>query len=909
MRPQRVKAGWAGLTGTGEAASLGLGLLVLICVFVAVAMPRASLGMRTRALQRTLAATPPVERSMLADASLSNFTAGLTGPLSAADISGAGAQLARHLAAAHLPLAAPRLAWSGLTTSYNPVSGVGRAAVSAGTPPRVELAYRDALGRNMRMVAGRLPARSFTARNGVVFEVAVTSATAARFGLRVGSRPGLLGGGSSTAVSLQVSGIIRPVAPRSAFWTADPVAASPSPNYGPFGALLYWLGAAFIGPAEVPALQTYLTGSAMTVSWDFPLSLGQVTADQAPALRDELAGAVAHAGLVQVGSQGAPADVAFSSGLASTLSGFIAEDDAVGRVLALLAVSLTVVGATVVLLGARLLAEHRSDDFAVQAARGASRLQIALAAVRGGAVVTAPAAALAIVLAVAVTPGYGAPLSWWLAAVTVLVALAGPPLLTLLRIRAGVLAGGSVTGRARARRAARRVVAEAALVAAAVGGLVVLSRQGPPAAGGLDVYTAAAPALVAVPAAILVMRGYPVLLRWLLRLAGSRPGVTGFLGLARAYRVPAGSVLTVFALVLALAVVAFGAMVRAAVLRGEVAASWAQTGADAVVNAAGSPQPLSPAVQRAIAAVPGAERTATLVLTSGSLADGTVVTVAAVDPGPYASLTALTPEPPFPAGALAMPPARGREHRPVPAVVSPAAAASFRRGRTSLSLGLRSLPVRITRTIISTPAVPNGAFLVLPRQALAGLALPPTTMLVVGPHLQGNRLDAVAGRLLPGATVTLRSAALAALAGAELPHGAYVSFAQGAAAAAGFSLLILLISLLLSARPREITLARVATMGLSGSQARWLVVIEALPQVLAATVGGIACAWVLAPLVGPSVDLSVFTGSAAAVAIRPEPAALAGTAGGLVVLALVTLVAQTAIASHRGTARWLRGGE
>ena len=81
------------------------------------------------------------------------------------------------------------------------------------------------------------------------------------------------------------------------------------------------------------------------------------------------------------------------------------------------------------------------------------------------------------------------------------------------------------------------------------------------------------------------------------------------------------------------------------------------------------------------------------------------------------------------------------------------------------------------------------------------------------------------------------------------------------AAAAGFGVLILLLSLLLTARTREMTLAFLATMGLRRWQAQLLLAAETLPPVLAAAIGGIACAWLLAPLVGPALNLAAFSGS------------------------------------------------
>jgi hypothetical protein len=231
-----------------------------------------------------------------------------------------------------------------------------------------------------------------------------------------------------------------------------------------------------------------------------------------------------------------------------------------------------------------------------------------------------------------------------------------------------------------------------------------------------------------------------------------------------------------------------------------------------------------------------------------------------------------------------------------------------------LLIGVTSVAVHAVGTIGSTPGVPEpGPFIVLPDWA-AGQAMgadrpTPNLMLMVGPVDQG-RLRAAVGKLLPGATtITFRSAALSALTNATLPHGAYETFAQAAVAAAAFGAVIMLIMLALGARPRELTLARLFTMGLSQQQAGRLVIAEALPAILAATAGGAICAWALVPLIGSSIDLSPFTGTTDHVAVRADFAVIGYLAGGLVLLALVTLFAQAAMTRLRGVSRALRVGE
>jgi putative ABC transport system permease protein len=901
----RLRATWAQLTGTGTAASIGLALLVGICVLVCVAAPRASLHNRTRALQHLFAAMPVAERSVDAQVDYDDFAVGAGGPIQAADITAGGTELSENLAREQLPFTAANTDWNGLTTSFVPAPAAPSSAYASPKAPQLEIVYRAALAGHARLLTGRFPAVAATG-GAPVLQAAVTAATAARFRLRVGSRLAL-----ANAVTLQITGIIQPRSVDTAFWSIDPTTAAPLLITGGPQALAYWTAAAFVGPGELSALQAgrFDTGT-MTLEWDFPMRLTGVTAGQAATLQSHLTAAITGAGTLVDSTHGNPTNVSISTGLTTDLASFISADAAVGGLLSLLFVSLTIIGAVVVLLGARLLTEHRDGEFALMRARGAALRQLAGLALRAGALVVLPAAIIAAAMALAVTPGPADSLGWWLAGLTVIVALAGPPLIAVRRHAAGRRPGPQGSPGSPSRRArARRLVAEATLICAAVGGLVLLKRQGLP--GGTNLYLSAAPALVAIPVAVLVVRCYPVVLRALLRLAVARRGVTSYVGLARSARTSLTAILPAFALVLALTVIAFGAMVRDAVLRGEVAASWQQTGADAVVGSIGSGISLSTQAQRAIAAVPGVKRAATILETQGAIGPpgfNTTVNVAVLDPVRFAAVLADTPAPAFPASALARPHG-GAQAGLVPVLASPAAVILLR-ATPIATIGLHTVRVRVAGVISSTPAMPvPGPFLVFPQWAEGPDQPPPNVMFLAGPHLDARALLATAQRTAPAVTVTLRSAVLAGLRAAPLPDAGYVAFAEGAAAAAGFSVLILMLTLVLGARSRELTLARLSTMGLSPAQARRLVVVETLPSVLAATVGGVACAWALAPLVGPALNLSVFTGYSLSVPVRADLGALAITAAGLIVLTLATLAVQSAVARRRGVGRALRVGD
>jgi putative ABC transport system permease protein len=913
---RRVRAGLTTVTGTGAGASVVLGLLVLASVFVSVVTPRASLAYRTKALRQIITATPLSGRAIIGSIDMPTFGAAL-GPadqpafnnMNSQQFGPVLAELARNIRQVGAPISA-RANWWGAATGFVVAPGASKNAYFGDTAPQVELIDRSDLGKYAKLVAGHMPAKSSVRQEAARFDVAVTQQTAVRFRLHVGSLVGLTDSdaGSVGSIKLVVTGILKPVHIRSAFWTLDPNAMRATFN-GTSGGGGYWLGGMFVADSEFNDVELALTDQRIRITWVFPLNVTTLNANQAAGLNTVLSQGLVPASLVTQ-SVINPTTITLQSPLTGALTQFVQTAAELGTLLALLYVSLTVVGVVVLLLGARLLAERRAAEFGLIRARGAARRQLGLLAARAGVVVVIPAAVLGAALAVAATAGEDEPLGWWLGAFTAGAALAGVPWLALRRISGIRVLDDRADAAVPRKVRVRRIVFDIAAVLAAIGGLTVLRLQTTPA-GGTDWYTSATPVLVAIPMAIIVVRAYPAVLRWLVGLLGRRPGVTTFVGLARATRTSITATLPAFALVLALAVIAFGAMLRTAVVDGDVAQSWRQVGADAVIDASLANAPLTPAAQRAIARVPGVRYTATLAVTSGTAADGTTFGVVVVTPEQYVALRAQTPAQASPVSALDEPAGRAAGG-PIPVLASPGLAGPLATGR--VLIGISSVPVRPVGRITTTPGVPEpGPFVVMPAwaadRAMGADRPTPNLMLIVGPVDQA-KLAAVIGKVLPGGTVvSYRSTALTALTSAALPHGAYETFAQAAVAAAGFGAVIMLIMLALGARPRELTLARLFTMGLSQRQARRLVIAEALPAILAAAIGGAICAWALVPLVGPSIDLSPFTGTTNNVPVRANFAVIGYLTAGLVLLALVTLFAQAAMTRLRGVSRALRVGE
>lgn len=118
-----------------------------------------------------------------------------------------------------------------------------------------------------------------------------------------------------------------------------------------------------------------------------------------------------------------------------------------------------------------------------------------------------------------------------------------------------------------------------------------------------------------------------------------------------------------------------------------------------------------------------------------------------------------------------------------------------------------------------------------------------------------------------------------------------------------------MLTLVLSARSRELTLTRLSTMGLAPAQARRITAAETLPAIAAAVVGGTVCAVALVPLVGPALNLAAFTGMPVSVPLHADPVAIAATAAGLLLLAALTLTIQNKLARSRGATQALRVGE
>jgi putative ABC transport system permease protein len=933
------------LTGMGAVATLALAVLVFGCVLAATAGPREALTLRTQTLRQTLARLPPVDQTLAVTASWSQFVSSLGVPqasLTDGQLSNYENQFNSDFTLGVLQPAPVSADWVRMTTAEHGVDSA--LSGTGGHPVEMEVSYRLPYRGYLRVLAGSLSAPAPAASRPIAgffpaINVAVTQQTASQFGLKVGSAvrtagPILSSSGTAPPVTLKVTAVVAEIQPASSFWAADPSLAVPELNV-PGTSPPYWTSGVFALPDESAAVQQDYGRGFLSLQWVFPVNFSTLLGDQAQPL-DAAVQKIVTEEPPLIGPQGTvtPA-VTVSTGLQQTLGGFagtivafIGTAAAVDALLWLLYVSLAVTAAVVLLLAARMIVLRRATELALRRARGASLLQAGLAAGRGAAISCVPAAVIAGAVAVLLVPGPTPPGGWWPGLAVLAVAIGGPAVLgawqqRLPRSGRGRAAGGysrpGQTGASqpslgygalgygrRSRRRLRggvRLVAEVTAVLAAIAGIVVFRQQGSQPGAGLNPYTAAVPALVAIPAVIVVLRIYPLILRGLVRRAARGRSATWFLGLARAARSVLTPTLPAFALVLAITVAAFAGMVRDAVARGEISASWQAAGADVTISSIGTAGAIPAAAQHAFAAVPGVAHTAVVSQWIVTAPNGTVLTVLAVDPASYAALVASSRTWP------AVDPGLLTGHR---VLASPRALAEFAGAKTvtlTSSNGVPPMQVQVAGTLSGTPALTaGGAFVLMPESLIAHEpSVAPNFMLLNGPEIDTARLTALANSMVPVPATTVRSELLGQLTGAPLQRGAFLLFALALAAAAGLGLAVMLLQLALGAADRDASLARLATMGLGHGQRTQLVLLEVLPAVIAAAVAAIASALLLPRIIAPAISLSVFTGSSAGVPLVPDVASVALPIAGLIVVAAITLTIE--IRTRRSVASTLRGGE
>jgi putative ABC transport system permease protein len=613
--------------------------------------------------------------------------------------------------------------------------------------------------------------------------------------------------------------------------------------------------------------------------------------------------------------------VLYRSGLPEIIDRYLERRAASEAVLSVAAIGPLAVAAGALGLVAAIVIRRRRAALALARGRGASAGQLLAAQLWEGLLLTVPAAAAGLIVARLAVPARSDPVS---ATGAVLVALAVTALLLLVtwprarRARQDVEREDLPARRLRP----RRIVFEATFIGVALAAVWLLRERGLRAgpASGFDPFLAAAPVLIGVAIALLTIRLYPLPVGALAWLGARRRDLIPALGLRSIGRDPAAATMPLLVITLTVAIAVFASVLALTIDRGQVTASWQQTGADYRLDA---PTDRGFAAGTAPASVPGVEAVAGALVTPtpriiGDTDRSATTTFVAVDPTAYAKVLAGAPTPlPIPPAFATAPttPDAGTPDRPIPVVISqrlPAGWPPLAPGETfEVSVRGEAFSLTVAGVADDLPGLPHSVpFILAPFASVAsgwdGPPLRPTVFYVRGAEALAADLRATVGG---SGEVTSRHESLAAQRGAPLVGAIGRGFGIAVTAAAIYAALAIVAVVFLEGQRRARELAYLRTLGLTGGQTVSLTFVEhAPPTVLALAVGvvlGLGVAWLLEPGLG----LGAFIGPAAPVRLQVDWPAIAAIAVIGIVAISVMVGASSWLARRLEPSRALRIGD
>jgi len=796
--------------------------------------------------------------------------------------------------------AAPQVgqAWDGVQLSAS------LPLTAQGTDAQIDLEYRDTSTAHVRLLAGALPSEVVQASGAAlpVFDVALSAATAKRYGAQVGS---VL---TSTHASVRVTGIYEPSDPSSAFWDYDGTLQTPAYVSKGIGGG-YWATGALIGPAELPALAVLgsaerVGGGGLDIVYCVPLDTSGYVARDVGSLSTALTGFESGAATLQLHAQ-------TDAGPLPALTSFQQQQTSADSVLALVLTGVAMIDAVAVVLCAQLVIGHRRKHFALLRARGQSCTQLARQVCVGLALPSLAVIALAAGAVRLALPADWTPLNTVLLGAVAAVGLLVPPLLAVFEHRGDSSVHAGRHDLVRRRRTPRRRVLELLLLVLALAAVVELREQGLGGAQqGSNTLGMLTPILVAALATAVAVRCYPLLLRPAVRIAERRGGPASFLGFTGAARSAIPLAAPAFVITLVMTIAALGGLLLQSVDAGRTANSWQALGADAVVTTpAGTGWATAMRAVSAIEAVSGVTHATAI----SSQPDGTVLgtNVAVVDPSSYAAVSADTP---WPLGSAL----------PSHAVSGPVPVLVVKGSGYALGARIAIQPAYapqieaeaagyVTQTPVAPAGVASGAGLILvPSWAVAADAAywPTTEILVSGSGIDHGAMAAALNRSLPGGgTATYRSDLLAGYADAPLANLTEFGYLLGILLAGGLGVCGILLSLGLAAPARGRRLTLLTTLGLTPRQARGIALAETVPLAAVTALGGLLATAALPAVFGDALNLSVFTGLSGPSSLGFDPGIALLAALIAVVLTALGVALQATLAGRRAAGAQLRMGE
>lgn len=804
--------------------------------------------------------------------------------------------------------------WGFQRTGLSPFEGVGATLTGDGVrgepngrAPVVSLFRQPDLQDAIELVDGELPTTD--ARTGEI-GVMVATAVAERLDLEVGEEYALHPGSTVNlpdaaptvdSLTVRLEGTFTARDPGAPVWAHAPLLLEPTLTSIPVDRPpLSTLRAALVTDSEAFGLlfEKRLTSV-------MPPEVGaRVRLDPAKVDREWPPAAVE--AVAQLHTDPALARVHVSTRLPDLLEEYQRLAASARAVIAIGAVAILALLAGLLLLAAHLIASRRRAEWELVRARGGSLAGLGGRLATEGAWVLLPAAVAGWLLHRVVlgepllsgppallTPPIGGLVP---AAVAGLAALLMVPVVGVLAVRRA----GTAREVWRSSSPVRLTAELSVLVLAALG--VVLTRQRGTSLAGVDLYLSAVPVLVAVAAGIVALRLYPWPLRLLAALARRLRGTVGFVALARAGRAAPGSALALLMLVLAVAVGGFAGAVNTGVAEARDTSVLQQVGAHARITGENLPAGTAPALREVpgVTSVAVADRSTSL-YDREQLATLQGVTVVMVDARAYQDvLEALGAGHRLPQAVVSAGPGAD----PIP-VLAPASVAE--RGNVVVRAGSDEYPVTVVGDTAGLPG-PDAqrSWALVPRAALDQPGQV-DELLVAG-------ADAVPAQIRQAVAplVAADEAQLTTLAGARnelestgFNDGLTLVLVAGTVGGAACGVLAVALTLVVQARARGQVLSLLRTMGLSGRQARGLLLVELLPLTMLAVATGAAAGLALPLLLAPALGLDAFTGGVALELVL-DPAVAGALAGLVIVVVAMGALVENAVNRRLGLGAALR---
>jgi len=736
---------------------------------------------------------------------------------------------------------------------------------------RISLAADPLLARSARLVSGTWPS---TANAGSTAPIGMTLsvATAQRMGWRVGEIRAPQG---EPSLRLQLTGTFDAVSATDDYWTINSSILQPDDN-PTLGADII-TGTGFVAAGAWPAVLDKVAPYYVQIF--YPFDADSVPVSQIDTLQAQLTGFISITHPFQTSGQPRFDDLIAISLLTSSpalLRTTLTKISSADAVLSILILGPIGAALGALILACRMLMVRRRPAFALLTQRGCSwwRLRVFFAA--EGVLVALPAAAIGAAAAAWLLPAD----QWWPALLAVLAVAMVPGLALAVGLTARPARRSDLSLRAGSRW---RRIAELAVVLVAVVATLLLYRSEVGVAPGIDPLVALTPLVLCLAGSVVILRLLPLLLTILHHIARKRPGVTWFVGSARALRDPSVGLTPVLSVLVGVAMAVLSAIVLSTLHTGVDVAARATVGADLRVD---RPQ-LQPRDITAIRSVPGVA-TATTLTTVGDVQVQVAglqqaITVYFVD---STALTAIQSDVvgavPIPSG---MTDAIGAA---VPVVASQDLAHS------ALSIAGHRLSVRGSAS--STAGLGRSSeWLLMDNRFLAtvgeGSQLPESMLMRLQPGAPDTQVGDRIVDAVPGALITSATEAAATLGDAPVVRGVQAVVLAMLVIMGLLCAATVLMTTVAGASARRSVVSTLRILGLRPSAIKALVAWELLPATITALVGGAGIGVALAKIVTDVVDLSPFTGGALAPAVSLQWPLLAGLLGGFVVfVALATLL-------------------